>query len=360
VDVWSGYALLLRGENEQAVARLSRAVDTMRAGGRILELPTASIYLAEAAWRTGDEAAADAAADLGLMAAEEQGFNHILLQALADFPAVVSRRIDAEPVGESPWHHLGRALRMQGAHVEAPPLNVLMLNEFGQIELLVNGRGVSPKLGKSVELLARLARADSDGVCRDDMLEALFDGRRDDSARSYLRQAIRGLRDVLGDEVELTSDDGRIRLEAGAIISESVLFDELIAEAARLQGPLRLEVTRRALEISDKGLYLPGLNTGWADRRRREVEETVADAQIEAAELTLIAGEYEESEAYARAVLDYDPFRESAWRMLMRINEAFGAHDKVISSYRHCEESLQELGVEPSLTTRELLQRLRP
>ena len=56
---------------------------------RLLELPTAAVYLAEAEWRAGDEDAADRAADLALEAARRQGSNHVLLQALADFPAVV-------------------------------------------------------------------------------------------------------------------------------------------------------------------------------------------------------------------------------------------------------------------------------
>jgi len=68
-------------------------------GDRILELPTAAVYLAEAYWRAGDEDASDQAADLALDAAQRQGSNHLLLQALDDVPAVPTRRLDAEPCG---------------------------------------------------------------------------------------------------------------------------------------------------------------------------------------------------------------------------------------------------------------------
>ena len=50
-------------------------------------------------------------------AASRQGCsNHYLLQALASFPSVVMRRLDAEPRADSPWHDLGRALELSGRH----------------------------------------------------------------------------------------------------------------------------------------------------------------------------------------------------------------------------------------------------
>src|SRR5439155_452551 len=117
LDTWYGLALLLEADDAAALARLRKAVESMVAGDRILELPTAAVYLAEAEWRAGDEEAADRAADRALDAARRQGSNHLLLQALADFPAVVSRRIDAEPGADSAWHELGRALIAQGVTV---------------------------------------------------------------------------------------------------------------------------------------------------------------------------------------------------------------------------------------------------
>ena len=103
----------------------------MQAGDRILELPTAAVYLAEAEWRAGNEEAADRAADIALAAARRQGSNHILLQALADIPAVVSRRLDAEAGADSPWHELGRALIAQGVALDARAGVSVRCGEFG-------------------------------------------------------------------------------------------------------------------------------------------------------------------------------------------------------------------------------------
>ena len=63
-DLWRGLALLMKDEDEAALRHLEHAVATMTAADRLLELPTAAVYLAEARWRAGDEDAADAAAAL--------------------------------------------------------------------------------------------------------------------------------------------------------------------------------------------------------------------------------------------------------------------------------------------------------
>ena len=127
VDTWYGLALLREGANEAARGRLRRAVQGMVLGDRMLELPTAAVYLAEAEWRAGDDEAADQAADLALWAAGRLGSNHILLQALADYPVVVSRRLDAEPSADSPARprsradgaaHSARAVRWPGRRAE--------------------------------------------------------------------------------------------------------------------------------------------------------------------------------------------------------------------------------------------------
>ena len=82
-DTLYGLALLLQGDDERRAGATALGGGGMQAGDRILELPTAAVYLAEAEWRAGNEDAADRAADIALGAAQRQGSNHILMQALA-------------------------------------------------------------------------------------------------------------------------------------------------------------------------------------------------------------------------------------------------------------------------------------
>jgi ATP/maltotriose-dependent transcriptional regulator MalT len=358
-DTWYGLALLREGHEERARDRLERAVADMRAADRLLDLPTAATYLAEAAWRTGDEEAADRAADLAREAASRQGSNHILLQALADFPTVVSRRLDAEPEADSAWHQIGRALRSQGVVSIATAETVVELREFGRTSMLVNGEQASPRLGKTFELLAYLAAHGGD-ASREELLDALFSGRTDDSAQSYLRQLIRDMRRQLPAEAGPAIADGRVALGEGVrVVSESERYERLLRAAARLQGEERLEATQRALELFDRGEYLAGRTSLWLDSRREHLSSLTADACYEAAALAFAAGRYPVAEAMVERVLATDPFREGAWRLTMRVANALGDDDRIIGAYRRCASHLAEIGTVPSRSTQDLLDRLR-
>ncbi|GAB3348116.1 hypothetical protein GCM10027360_01060 [Amycolatopsis echigonensis] len=152
LDTWYGMALLRQGRDAEALARLRSAVAGMTDGDRILELPSAAVFLAEAEWRAGNEDEADRAADLALDAAQRQGSNHMLLQALADFPEVAARRRDAEADADSPWHRVGRAFAVQvGSDASARPT---VLHDFGKPGLTVDGQPVRLRIAKSYELRA--------------------------------------------------------------------------------------------------------------------------------------------------------------------------------------------------------------
>jgi DNA-binding SARP family transcriptional activator len=360
LDTWYGLALLLQSEDAAALARLRRAVASMVVGDRILELPTAAVYLAEAEWRAGHDEAADHAADLALDAAHRLRSNHVLLQALADFPAVASRRIDAEAGADSPWHDLGRALLAQGVAVEARVRAAVQLIEFGRSAIVVGGEEVRPRIAKTYELLAYLATRAARRAERDELLDVLFDGRSDESTRAYLRQAVRWLRHVLPEADALVVERGSVRLSDDVVIaSESTRFEVQLAEAARLQGSDRLAATRDALAVYDRGAYLPGARSAWADKRRELLAQLAADARSEAAELAFAAERYDEAEKLADEVLSVEPFRETAWRLTMRIANVLGDNDGVIRAYHACERALAQVGTTPSPSTRGLLKRLR-
>jgi DNA-binding SARP family transcriptional activator len=359
-DTWYGLALLLKGDVEGALARLRDAVESMQAGGRLLELPTAAVFLSEGEWRAGNELAADRAADVALEAARVQGSNHLLLQALADFPAVASRRLDAVVGTDSEWHRLGRALVAQGALAGVGADTVVELREFGRAAVLVDGEEQHIGLVRSLELLAFLAARRGAPAERTELLDALFEGRTDDSARAYLRQAIQVARKLLGDPDSLVTEDRCLRLGEGVSIeAESGVFEARLAEAARLHGADRLSLTLEALSIHERGTYLPDARSSWADERRSRLTELATDARAEAAELALSEGRVQDAQHLVDEVLRVDPYRESAWRLAMRIAAAFGNEDAVIAWFHRCEAALAQIGATPADATRRLLDQLR-
>ncbi|MCW2943750.1 MAG: transcriptional activator domain protein [Actinoallomurus sp.] len=355
-----GLALLMGDEDRSARECLDKAVQSMRRAERIQRLPAAAVYLAEAAWRVGDEDAADRAVSLALVAAEQQGSNHILLEALAEFPAVLSRRLDLERTSDSPWHDLGRALMIRGVQLGDVVSASVHVVEFGRIAIVVNGAEVRPRLKKSYELLAFLANQARQEVPKLELLETLFEGRSDESAGSYLRQAILRLRKAVPDVLETEAGAGRVRLSRRVrVTTESERFAGLLKQAASMRGEDRLHTLLEALEIADRGEYLPGVRSAWAEERRQWLVTAVHDARYEAAEVAFAGGRCRQSARLVAEVLRADPFRESAWRLEMRIAHAVGDQDRVIAAYRACEQALAELGAQPAPTTVHLLRDLR-
>jgi ATP/maltotriose-dependent transcriptional regulator MalT len=367
VEQWemlTGLARLLQGRDEEAVAHLVRAVHGMQSGDRLLFLATAAIYLAEACWRTGDEAAADAAADQALRAAARQGSNHALLQALAEFPDVLSRRIDLEPTDESPWHELGRSLLVRAVPAAAATASrrgrSVHLTEFGKPAIRVDGVAVRNRLTKSVELLALLASSERAEASKDFILDALFDAGRNGSSAAYLRQAVFRLRETVPDVLDPDSPPGALRLAPNlCVTTDSQKVLGLLGQAAAMRGDGRLGVLLEALEVAGQGEYLPALRSPWVEERRRHLEEVLRRARFDAAEGAFALGRYRQAEALTEAILAEDRFHEPAWRLRMRIAHRHGDSQRVLATFRACEQALRELGARPSAGTAALLRDLR-
>lgn len=359
-DMLSGLVNLAEAHHSEAVEDLRRAVQGMQRGERLLYLPAAAIYLSEAEWRCGYEDAADEAAELAMKVADRQGSNHSLLTALAEFPDVLARRIDLESSPDSVWHEMGRALIVRGIQVPDVMAATVEVMEFGLTAIRVDTTVVSPGLNKSMELLVFLANSDRKEVSRETLLDALFEGRRDASSSSYLRQAVLKLRKVIPDALVQGARPGVFQLSSQVrVLTESRRLIALLSEAAAMRGEERLRLLLAALDIADRGTYLSAISSVWAGERRQRLDELVRSARLEAAEVAFASGHYSQATQLAEIVVKADPYREAAWRLLMKLAQTLGDHDRVISAYRSCEAALREIGAQPSKATSALLNNFR-
>jgi DNA-binding SARP family transcriptional activator len=318
------------------------------------------VYLAEAEWRAGNPDAADDAADVALDAARQQGSNHVLLQALTDFPAVVARRIDAEAHADSPWHAVGRALAAQGVSVGTRIPTAIELVEFGCTAIVLDGTKVRPRIAKCYELLGFLAARKGAPASRDELLNALFDARNDESARAYLRQTVTGVRRLLPADAVTISKDGRIGLGPDVVVgSESARLETELAAALRLQGGELVDAVEHALAALARGDYFPGVGSAWIDERRQQLAELVTSVRAAAADAAYAVDRYPDAQRLTEAVLAVDPLREAMWRTSMRIRSVVGDYDGVITTFAQCERALGAAGARPTATTRALLDQLR-
>jgi DNA-binding SARP family transcriptional activator len=84
-----------------------------------------------------------------------------------------------------------------------------------------------------------------------------------------------------------------------------------------------------------------------ACERRQQLAELATGTGYEAAELTFPAGRFEESGRPTKAVLDTEPFYETAWCLA----SAHGGDRGALGTYQRCEQVLAEVGAEPAATT---------
>jgi DNA-binding SARP family transcriptional activator len=357
-DVWLAAALLARGDAlETPIRLLEEAIAGMERAERVLELPAAYVFLAEARWRSGDEAGHDAAAGAAYRASEGMATLAPLLAALEDAPDVLARMIDAEDADEGTWRTLARAGRPARGPTSLEGVSVL-IRTLGRACIEVNGvaQDVSPP--KAVEVAAAVARAGPSGISREVVADELLQGSAD--ASTYLRQMIYRLRRALPDGVDLVSDGGRLWLTPpGAVVTEDQLFASLVARARREVGGERRRTLAKALEVADRGRLLPGVDTVSAHRLRGELDELAGETRREYADILLTAGRAVEAAVAARAAVAAEPYREDGWTLLMTAEARTSGPAAVVPLFVECARALAEIGLEPSPELRALVERLR-
>nr|WP_245357064.1 BTAD domain-containing putative transcriptional regulator [Paeniglutamicibacter kerguelensis] len=360
IDTWHGLSHLMLGEYESARYRLQRAVASMRESGRVLELPTAAVYLAEVAWHCKDDEAADTASDEAMAAARAQGTDEVLLRALREFPEVLSRRLDSLADGDTDWHRLGGRLLNESTPQVLSSSVVVQLHEFGAPQILVGDTEVRPRIAKSYELLAYFASIGEKTVTRQQLLDALFDGRDTNASKSYLRQVVHQLRSVLPEGVgPFITNDAIAFADHVSIESEAARFEQ-IAQRSQSNDPRRRDhEIKVALGAFDQGGYLPKAKSLWIDNRREQLLGAATALRLEAARLAFEQGSFARADKFARAVLSEEPLREAAWRLRMRTAAAIGSSDDVLTIYTECVTAITAIGAEPARETRMLLEQLR-
>ncbi|MGW7621648.1 BTAD domain-containing putative transcriptional regulator [Streptomyces antimycoticus] len=358
-QLWRGLSLLIRNRNAEACAELEACVDGMRRGDRRLELATAAAYLAEAYWRLGQEDASDAAAELALSEATAQGSQHLLLSALTDVPAVAVREADASPTRMSRWHELTATLSSRDTLRITARAPRLLLEEFGEPVLTVDGQKSALRLSKSTELLSCLLGA-RHGVSRQELLSTLFDNRNEAAGRNYLRVALHRLREVLPEDLMPQQDGDRLYLAHPDLVcgTAQVVLDSLV-QADHQDGEIRLRTIIEALGRADRGPYLAPLSSIWVEQRRSEIGERVTSGRIEAAKLAFKLSRYREARQLVDDVLKDSPYREQAWQLALSLAHASGGDDSVLAVYQRYTATMREFGVAPSTEVRRLVTQLR-
>jgi predicted ATPase/DNA-binding SARP family transcriptional activator len=221
------------------------------------------------------------------------------------------------------------------------------------------------RMQKAGALLAFLAFHDRPVYPRDLLAEVLWPEIAPEAGRNNLRGVLHSLRKQLaasGEPVHLflVSDRGTIGLRAGSFTTDVGAFTAALQTTAHVPLP-RDRATRLAQAVAlYGGELLPDFYEEWVLRERERLRERYLRTLQQLAAVLEESGDLEGALKYADQALAADPLREEAHYALMRLHAAAGQPAAALRQYQELERLLrQELGENPSATTRALAEELR-
>ena len=211
---------------------------------------------------------------------------------------------------------------------------------------------------KRLALLAYLALTTVDGFRRRDHVISLFWPALDQAqARTYLRKALYGIREALGEDLFVSRGEDEIRLDHSLVWCDAVALQQRARDA---QWPDALALYRG--DLLD-GMYPEGVAPEfqeWLDAQRRAMRELAARAAWETSNVEEARGDRGAAVAMARRARELDPDNEEGVRRLMELLDRRGDRSGALKLYGEWEARLlEDYGVEPAPETRKLANRVR-
>ena len=225
---------------------------------------------------------------------------------------------------------------------------------------LAEGAALAGRQGR--ELLCFLALRRDTPVHREEVAGALWGDRPPRAWDSALHALVSKLRRALS-RLDLPAADVlrsgggclELALPAGSWVDHEAAFDAIhAAETALRAGDHRRAYGPSAVSRRIAGRpFLPGTEGEWVERRRDRLRDTLIRS------LECRGGVYISNQEpllaveLAREAITLAPFRESAYRLLMRAHDAAGNSAEALRAYEACRLLIaDELGVPPSPETR--------
>jgi DNA-binding SARP family transcriptional activator len=261
--------------------------------------------------------------------------------------------------------HLGRAMELP-----KPRPAGLQAYLLGSFHVAVHGRFIdSWRSQKAASLLKYLLLHGNRRVRRDTLMDVFWPSSSPKAARNNLNVTIYQLRSIMSEhegEQHVVYRDGSYRLNPALTVwSDAEEYSEQLIRGrqAELAGDTwaALAAYERARELY-RGPLLEGDASGewFLDAQERFHNEHCTMMENLAARL-LEAGDAEGARERGEQLLQVDPCRETAHRLMMRCYARLEQPHLVVHQYRRCRDVLRrELAVEPAPETTELFRALVP
>ena len=351
-----GHALLLKNEDERAATLLTSCVESMSQAQRLLLLPAAATFLAEAQWRLGRSDAARDAAERAHQVSVRMGAFFGLKRALQQFPELAGHLQRGDDAGK--WLRVlnSPAATVRHRKPDSAHGTSVLIQPFGPTpDILVDGRPLGIRRLKILELASFLATR-SGGVAREDVLIQLFPDSDRSHASNHLRQVVHQLRKVAGLTLQRLPTSQIAWSDSFVVDTVDRQFEQAHDQAGELAGPDRLRQLQAALNLMD-GPYLASSELEWVSDRRFELDVMAEEAELETARLALDLRDFDSARRFAERVLARDAYSEAAYRVLIEVDMTVGTETSAMATYRRAVAALREIGLTPDEPTVRLLRR---
>jgi DNA-binding SARP family transcriptional activator len=240
----------------------------------------------------------------------------------------------------------------------------LEIRLFGQIAIQRDGEPLSGLSGKATELLCYLLLQRDRGYAREALAGLFWPDTPDPLARKYLRQAIWRLQSNLASRDLLIMRAGWIRINPDAGLWLDVAEFEHAYDFHRdMPGQELTDRQAQALEAAVL-LYSGDLMESWYQDwcvYERDRLQLIYLAMLEQLMSHCEARRYyARGVAYGQRILRYDPARECAHRILMRLYYQAGERSAALRQYERCAAAMaKQFNVHPSHETVALFRQVR-
>ncbi|HSK20799.1 MAG TPA: BTAD domain-containing putative transcriptional regulator [Longimicrobiales bacterium] len=329
-------------------------------------------------WSRALEEARHGLGDTGFEAAWNEGvtldFDSAIDFALSAQPAGMQAGADATPQQAS----VATPARQGGVvPVAAPAPRIewpgrecdLLIRGFGAVEVHRDGRGLTNEdwtYARPRELLFYLL-CHGAGATKEQIGLDLWPDASPAQLRSSFHVTVHHLRRALGAPEWVAFHEGRYRFEAAHDVAYDVThFERCMDEAQALRASTspddvarRVQLLQSAIDVY-RGHFLDDAGFGdWTLEPRDRLHRQFADAAVDLAACHQAAGRHDAAAATCRALLARDTLDERAHRLLI---QALADNGRPADAVRHYGVMAalfrEELGITPSVETRELVERL--
>ncbi len=240
---------------------------------------------------------------------------------------------------------------------------VLSIRLFGALDLRYGDRLLSPLASARAEtLLTYLVLHRDTPQSRQHLAFILWPDSDEAQARTNLRHVLHDLRSALPDAdrfLDVSPRTLRWRTDASYWLDVAA-FEDALARSRGNDADGGIAALQEAI-TTYAGDLLDGCYDDWLQAPREHLRMRYLEALERLTTLLSERGDYTQATGYAERLIHNDPLNEEAYRLLMRLHEARGQLARALQTYHLCRATLErELGVEPSLATREAYEALLP